>query len=30
MPISASLTVDEPAFDRVTRTAREITNMVPV
>jgi len=30
MPISANLTVDEPAFDRVTRTAREITNMVPV
>jgi transcriptional regulator with XRE-family HTH domain len=30
IPISANLTVDEPAFDRVTRTAREITNMVPV
>jgi transcriptional regulator with XRE-family HTH domain len=30
LPISANLTVDEPAFDRVTRTAREITNMVPV
>jgi transcriptional regulator with XRE-family HTH domain len=30
MPISANLTVDEPAFDQVTRTVREITNMVPV
>jgi len=30
MPISANLTVDEPAIDRVTRTVREITNMVPV
>jgi transcriptional regulator with XRE-family HTH domain len=30
MPISANLTVEEPEFDRVTRTVREITNMVPV
>jgi hypothetical protein len=30
MPISANLPVDEPAFDRVTRTVREITKMVPV
>ena len=30
LPISASLPVTDPAFDRVTRTAREITNMVPV
>jgi transcriptional regulator with XRE-family HTH domain len=28
MPISANL--DDPAYDRVARTAREITNMVPV
>lgn len=30
LPISASLPVTDPAFDQVTRTAREITNMVPV
>ena len=30
MPISANLAVGEPAVDQVTRTVREITNMVPV
>jgi len=30
VPISANLTVSEPAFDQVSRTVREITNMVPV
>src|SRR5262252_7246887 len=31
MPISANLTVGDPAFDKVvSRTVREITNMVPV
>jgi XRE family transcriptional regulator, stress-response regulator len=30
MPINGNLTVGEPAFDQVTRTVREITNMVPV
>ena len=30
LPIGAGLQVGEPAIDRVTRTVREITNMVPV
>jgi len=30
MPISANLAVGEPAVDRVSRTVREITRMVPV
>jgi hypothetical protein len=30
MPISANLSVGEPAIDQVTRTVREITKMVPV
>ncbi len=30
VPISATLAVGDPAFDQVSRTAREITNMVPV
>jgi transcriptional regulator with XRE-family HTH domain len=30
MPVGASLTVGEPAFEQVSRTVREITNMVPV
>jgi transcriptional regulator with XRE-family HTH domain len=30
LPISANLAVGEPAFDQVSRTVREITNMVPV
>jgi transcriptional regulator with XRE-family HTH domain len=30
MPIGANLAVGEPAVDRVARTVREITNMVPV
>lgn len=30
IPISANLAVGEPAIDQVTRTVREITNMVPV
>ena len=30
MPIGANLTVSEPAFEQVSRTVREITNMVPV
>ena len=30
MPIGANLAVGEPAFEQVSRTVREITNMVPV
>jgi transcriptional regulator with XRE-family HTH domain len=30
MPIVANISVGEPAFDQVSRTVREITNMVPV
>jgi transcriptional regulator with XRE-family HTH domain len=30
MPMGASLAVGDPAFDQVSRTVREITNMVPV
>jgi len=30
MPIVANISVGEPAFDEVSRTVREITNMVPV
>ena len=30
IPIGTNLAVGEPAFDQVTRTVREITNMVPV
>jgi transcriptional regulator with XRE-family HTH domain len=30
MPVAANLPVGDPAFDQVSRTAREITNMVPV
>lgn len=30
LPISANLAVGDPAFDQVSRTVREITNMVPV
>src|SRR5262245_17939490 len=30
MPIVANISVGEPAFEQVSRTAREITNMVPV
>jgi transcriptional regulator with XRE-family HTH domain len=30
LPLGSNLQVSDPAFDRVTRTAREITNMVPV
>jgi len=30
MPIGANLAVGDPAFDQVSRTVREITNMVPV
>jgi transcriptional regulator with XRE-family HTH domain len=30
LPLSAGLPVGDPAFDQVTRTAREITDMVPV
>jgi transcriptional regulator with XRE-family HTH domain len=30
MPIVANISVGEPAFDQVSRTADEITNMVPV
>jgi len=30
MPIGTNLAVGDPAFDQVSRTVREITNMVPV
>jgi transcriptional regulator with XRE-family HTH domain len=30
MPIIANISVGEPAFEQVSRTVREITNMVPV
>jgi transcriptional regulator with XRE-family HTH domain len=30
MPVGANLSVGDPAFDQVSRTVREITNMVPV
>jgi hypothetical protein len=30
MPMGANLSVGDPAFDQVSRTVREITNMVPV
>jgi hypothetical protein len=30
MPIVANISVGEPAFDQVSRTVREINNMVPV
>src|SRR5258708_1832954 len=30
LPLGARLQVGDPAFDQVTRTVREITNMVPV
>ncbi len=30
MPMGANLAVGDPAFDQVSRTVREITNMVPV
>jgi len=30
VPISANLSASEPEFDQVSRTVREITNMVPV
>ncbi len=30
MPIATGLQVGQPVFDQVTRTARDITNMVPV
>jgi transcriptional regulator with XRE-family HTH domain len=30
MPIVANISVGEPAFEQVSRTVREITNMVPV
>jgi transcriptional regulator with XRE-family HTH domain len=30
MPIVANISISEPAFDQVSRTVREITNMVPV
>jgi hypothetical protein len=30
LPLAAGLQVSQPVFDQVTRTARDITNMVPV
>jgi transcriptional regulator with XRE-family HTH domain len=30
LPLGSGMAVGDPAFDQVTRTAREITNMVPV